>query len=80
MAAASHQLAISKAYGLVKPAIPVMKTQVELTGFSEANRAVIQKLKIKLPASYIDQVEPVIDDQLTKAGVRLANLLNSIWP
>ena len=57
-----------------------MKTQVELTDFSEANRAVIQKLKIKLPASYIDQVEPVIDDQLTKAGVRLANLLNSIWP
>jgi len=35
---------------------------------------------VNLDPSYTDNASGVVRAQLTKAGMRLANLLNSFWP
>jgi hypothetical protein len=52
---------------------------VELAKCTEAPAAV-QNLDIKLEPDYVDDASAVVRTQLTKAGIRLANLLNSMWP
>lgn len=78
-ALAAHQLALSKSYGLVKPPIPVIHSQIDVQSCAQAPPAVL-KLKVKLGPSYFTQTEPVVGDQLMRAGARLANILNTIWP
>ena len=68
----SHQLAIEKVYGkLHVPAEPVAfpkscsEAPAEVTGF-----------KPVVDGSYVSAMKPVVRDQLTRAGLRLARLLN----
>ncbi len=76
----SHKLALSKAYGLVRPRIKVMEPQIEVNDCKTQAPAAIRNLKLKLSPAYFTQTEPVVEDQLMKAGARLANMLNAIWP
>jgi len=34
----------------------------------------------KVSQQYVDAVAPTIDVQIAKAGVRLAMILNQVWP
>jgi hypothetical protein len=38
------------------------------------------KLHEQVSQQYVDAVEPNINQQIAKAGVRLAMVLNQIWP
>ena len=80
-AIASHKLGISNAYGLLGSQVPLIKPQIEVkkSDCSDAPPKV-RAMKVKLSASYLSKNEAVVEDQLIKAGARLAALLNSIWP
>lgn len=52
---------------------------VELAKCTSAPAAV-QALDVKLEPDYVDDASAVVRSQLTTAGMRLANLLNSMWP
>lgn len=68
----SHKLAIKNIYQkLSLPTEPVIFPK----NCQEAPLAV-SNLTLHLPSSYIDDMKPVVREQLTKAGLRLARLLN----
>jgi hypothetical protein len=51
----------------------------EKAEFDPGNK--LLRIEIKLPANYLEANKAYAADQLTKAGVRLAQLLDSIrWP
>ncbi len=68
----SHKLAIKDIYQkLSLPTEPVIFPK----SCQEAPLAV-SNLTLHLPSSYIDDMKPVVREQLTKAGLRLSRLLN----
>ncbi len=68
----SHQLAIKDVYDKLSiPTEPVVFPH----GCGEAPLAVAN-LTLKIHSSYIDDMKPVVREQLTKAGLRLARMLN----
>ncbi len=68
----SHKLAIKDVYEKLSiPTEPVIFPH----GCGEAPLA-IANLTLHLPSSYIDDMQPVVREQLTKAGLRLARMLN----
>ena len=69
-----HELARSVAYGDLKPPIPVEPPNPQAG--CDAERDKIAGLHIAVANSYLDATLPVIDEQLAKAGYRLAGLLN----
>jgi hypothetical protein len=40
----------------------------------------VQDLDVNLDPGYTDSASATVRAQLTRAGMRLANLLNSFWP
>jgi hypothetical protein len=77
LARESRGLAESEIY--VPLSIPKQPCQTELASCSLAPQAV-QDLDVNLDPAYSDTASAVVRVQLTKAGMRLANLLNSFWP
>jgi hypothetical protein len=77
-AVAAHQLALSTAYGLLK--IPVMTPQIEVKNCATDAPPAVLNLHEMISPAYLSQTEPVAQNQLMKAGARLANILNTIWP
>lgn len=75
-----HQKARELGYGKLSPAVPVQEP-VELTSCAQGN-ASKKMLDLHLVAdqAYQDAAFAVINEQLAKAGARLAALLNEIWP
>ena len=68
----SHKLAIKDVYEKLSiPTEPVIFPH----GCQEAPLA-IANLTLHLPSSYIEDMQPVVREQLTKAGLRLARMLN----
>jgi hypothetical protein len=84
-----HAIAHDVTYGDLRPRIPVEKTKkVEATKNVEASnkdadcaaeRDKVAGLHISISTGYFDQTEPVIEQQLAKAGYRLAALLNQTF-
>ena len=72
-----HALGVEKAYGLLHPSIPVEQTS---RTNCNAETEKVWRLQIHIGSDYVDAVEPVIDEQLAKAGYRLAAVLNAVWP
>lgn len=71
----SHELAVLDAYPpLGLPKEPPMK----LASCMDAPPAVRNKT-VQLSQRYLKMNEPVIQQQLAKAGIRLATLLNALW-
>jgi hypothetical protein len=77
LARESRGLAESEIY--VPLSIPKEPCQTEMASCSNAPQAV-QNLDVNLDPGYTDNASAVVRAQLTKAGMRLANLLNSFWP
>lgn len=77
LARESRGLAESEIY--LPLSIPKQPCQTELASCSNAPQPV-QNLDVNLDPAYTDNASAVVRAQLTKAGMRLANLLNSFWP
>lgn len=69
-----HGIAHDVSYGDLHPHIPVETPDKDADCAVE--RGKVAALHISISTEYFDQVEPVIDQQLAKAGYRLAALLN----
>jgi hypothetical protein len=76
-----HELADSVVYTKLPVAIPVEKP-VPVKGCSDDNHVSTRMLKLneQISQQYVDAVAPTINEQIAKAGVRLAMVLNQIWP
>jgi len=74
----SHQVAEQTAYGRLPVAIPIASPRrgAECRQVSQKMLALHERLGRR----YQDAATPVIEEQLAKAGVRLAMVLNHVWP
>ena len=74
----SHALANGIVYGALEPPIPVEPA----TGRTDCNAESLKvyELKVSPGREYMAKAMPVIDEQLARAGYRLAGMLNAIWP
>jgi hypothetical protein len=77
----SHGLADSVVYADLPVPIPVEKP-VPVKGCSDDHHVSTRLLKLHEQVSqpYVDAVAPTLNQQIAKAGVRLAMVLNQIWP
>lgn len=76
----SHVRAESVAYGKLTVPIPVEKPEpIKSCGDDNHVSARMLKLHEQVSQSYVDAVAPSVNEQITKAGVRLAMILNLIW-
>lgn len=77
---AGHALAKSVAYGKLPVAIPLEKeVPVSVCGDDRHVSRRMLRLHERVSQRYVDAVEPTVDEQIAKAGVRLAMILNQIW-
>lgn len=76
----SHQVAKQMVYGQLPASVPVEEPE-EVKSCSADNRVSdrLFKLHEQLGSSYDVAADTVIQEQLTRAGVRLAEVLNSVW-
>jgi len=70
-----HTVAIRSTYGKLNPNIPFVKT---FQNNCDAEKDAVTALHIAVGDEYVNQNAPVVDEQLAKAGFRLAAMLNSI--
>jgi hypothetical protein len=77
----SYQIAATIAYGKLPTTIPV-ETPQPIKSCAEDNHVASRMLKLneRLEQPYQDIAAPVIQQQIAKAGARLALLLNQLWP
>ncbi|MFZ0959773.1 MAG: S1/P1 nuclease [Terriglobia bacterium] len=77
----SHELADAAVYAKLPVAIPVEQPQ-PVKGCSDDNHVSTRMLKLHEQVSqpYVDAVAPTVNEQIAKAGIRLAMVLNQIWP
>jgi hypothetical protein len=75
-----HEIAESVTYGKLPHLIPVEKS-VEINSCADDNHIAARMLALHedLEQPYQDASAPVVQQQLAKAGARLAALLNDIW-
>jgi hypothetical protein len=71
----AHAIALSTTYGLLQPGIPIETPDPKAV--CNAERDKVQALHITIGEAYFAKTMPVIDEQLAKAGFRLAVLLNA---
>jgi nuclease S1 len=78
----SHELAEKIAYGRLPTKIAIEAPVPELKSCAGDNHISTRMLQLHedLEANYQNAAAPVVEEQLTKAGVRLAALLDSLWP
>jgi hypothetical protein len=74
----SHHVAEQTAYGQLPVAIPIASPQ-RSTQCGEVSQKMLT-LHERLGPRYQEAATPVIEEQLAKAGVRLAIVLNHLWP
>lgn len=77
----SHRLAEQAAYGRLPKLVPIEAPR-EVRTCNDDDRVSTRLLALdeRLSEPYQDATAPVIEEQLAKAGVRLAMVLNQIWP
>ena len=77
----SHELAETLAYGRLPKAIPD-EADTRPATCDQANHVAARMLALdlRLAQPYQDAAVLSVDEQLTKAGVRLAKILNRVWP
>jgi len=77
----SHELADSVVYARLPVAVPVEKP-VMVRGCSDDDHVSTRMLNLHehVAQPYVDAVAPILNRQIAKAGVRLAMVLNQIWP
>ena len=77
----THQLADAVAYAKLPVAIPA-EAPMPIKSCADDNHVSTRLLKLDehVSQAYVDAVAPTIKEQLAKAGLRLAMILNQIWP
>jgi hypothetical protein len=76
-----HDLADSVVYPKLPVAIPVEKPMLVKSCADDDHVSTrLLKLHEQVMQPYVDAVAPTINEQIAKAGVRLAMVLNQIWP
>jgi hypothetical protein len=77
----SHQLAEDASYGDLPVKIAI-ETPVPVNACSDDNHISTRMLNLneQLDDSYENAAGAVIQEQLTKAGIQLATVLNNLWP
>lgn len=76
----SHALADSAAYGRLPRAIPIESPRA-VNSCADGNAGLrMLRRKENLGDAYQSATAPVVQQQLAKAGARLAAILNSLWP
>jgi hypothetical protein len=77
----SHEEAETIAYGKLNKRIPI-ETPQPVTTCADADQISMRmlKLKEKVGPFYQSVVDSTIEEQLAKAGFRLAMILNQVWP
>ena len=77
----SHELADSVVYSKLPVAIPVEEPDL-VKACSDDNHISMRMLSLheRVSQQYVDAVGPTINEQIAKAGIRLAMILNQIWP
>jgi hypothetical protein len=76
-----HELADTVVYAKLPVAIPVEKpVPVKSCADDDHVSTRLLKLNEQVSQAYVDAVAPTINEQVAKAGVRLAMVLNQIWP
>jgi hypothetical protein len=73
----AHHLAVKFTYGRLSPKVP-LGNAVDVPG-CDAEKARTAALKIHVDEQYAAAVKSTIDEQLAKAGYRLADVLNSAF-
>jgi hypothetical protein len=73
-----HLIAQKVAYGDLEPKPPVEKPDPKAACSVERDR--FGALHISEGEAYEKAAAPVVEEQLAKAGYRLAELLNILWP
>jgi len=78
----AHRLAQMIAYGKLPANVPLETPIPSLQSCADDNHISTRLLQLHedLESPYQDAAAPVVEEQLTKAGIRLASLLNSLWP
>jgi hypothetical protein len=76
-----HELADSVVYAKLPVAIPVEKP-APMKSCADDNHVSTRLLQLheQVMQPYVDAVAPTINEQIAKGGVRLAMILNQIWP
>jgi len=76
-----HELADSVVYAKLPVAIPVEEPAV-VKGCSDDDHVSTRMLNLheQVAQPYLDAVAPTVERQIAKAGVRLAMILDSVWP
>lgn len=74
----SHQVAEQVAYGKLPVSLPV-ETREQADDCERVARRIL-RLHERLAHRYQDAAAPAVEMQLAKAGVRLAMVLNQLWP
>jgi hypothetical protein len=77
----SYQLGEKKVYGKLPVRIPIESPQ-QIKSCADDNRISARMLKLneRLEQPYQDVAAKVVQEQIAKAGARLALLLNQLWP
>jgi hypothetical protein len=77
----SYQLAQKVVYGNLPVRVPVEAPQT-IKSCADDNHIATRMLKLdeRLEQPYQDSAAPVVQQQIAKAGARLALLLNQLWP
>lgn len=76
----SHEVAERVVYGNLPTELAVEKpVQVRTCADDDHISTRMLKLNEQIGANYDAEAGPVIQEQLAKAGVRLAAVLNSVW-
>jgi hypothetical protein len=73
----THRVAVQTAYG--KLPVPVPSPAAEFPGCRAVSERMLG-LHERLMQPYQDEAGPAAEEQLAKAGVRLAMVLNQLWP
>lgn len=75
-----HEVAVNVAYGKLPHAIPVEKL-VEMASCADDNHVSTRMLALHedLEQPYQDATAPAVQQQIAKAGARLAGMLNDVW-
>ncbi len=77
----SHELADSVVYAKLPVAIPVEKPEMVKSCVDDDHVSTrMLRLHEQVSQQYVDAVGPTVNEQIAKAGVRLAMVLNQIWP
>ncbi|MGH9565926.1 MAG: S1/P1 nuclease, partial [Candidatus Angelobacter sp.] len=77
----SHQIAVEDAYGKL-PRYVMAENPMRIGTCKDDHNVARRMLALheNIDERYVTEVKPMLEEQLAKAGVRLAMLLNQVWP